>query len=69
MVLFDQAVSARESRAKSKTAEALAERAEKGEARQLLMDVILPVLADPSIPTSRSAASCGTGAKRHESGL
>jgi hypothetical protein len=48
--LFDQAVSARESRAKAKTNEALAERAKKGEARQLLMDVILPVLADPSIP-------------------
>jgi hypothetical protein len=50
VALFDQAVSARESRAKSKTDEALAERAKKGEARKLLMDVILPVLADPSIP-------------------
>ena len=50
VALFDQAVSARESRAKSKTDEALAERAKKGEARQLLMEVILPVLADPSIP-------------------
>lgn len=43
-------VSARESRAKSKTDEALIERAKAGEARQLLLDVILPVLADPSIP-------------------
>ncbi len=50
IALFDQAVSARESRAKSKTDEALVERAKKGEARQLMMDVILPVLADPSIP-------------------
>nr|WP_222721306.1 Tn3 family transposase [Actinomadura sp. HBU206391] len=50
IALFDQAVSARESRAKAKTDEALAERAKKGEVRQLLMDVILPVLADPSIP-------------------
>lgn len=50
VALFDQAVSARESRAKSRTEEALAERAKKGEARQLLMDVILPVLADPSVP-------------------
>ncbi len=50
VALFDQAVSARESRAKSRTEEALAERARKGEARQLLMDVILPVLADPSVP-------------------
>jgi len=50
VALFDQAVSARESRAKSRTEDALAERAKKGEARQLLMDVILPVLADPSVP-------------------
>ena len=50
VALFDQAVSARESRAKSRTEEALAERAKKGEARQLLVDVILPVLADPSVP-------------------
>ncbi|MFC9975593.1 hypothetical protein ACFVH6_32350 [Spirillospora sp. NPDC127200] len=47
--LFDQAVSARESRAKTRTDEALIERAKRGEDRQLLMDVILPVLADPSI--------------------
>jgi hypothetical protein len=50
VALFDQAVSARESRAKSKTDEALVERAKRGEARQLLMDVILPVLADPGVP-------------------
>ncbi|MEV7803162.1 Tn3 family transposase [Microbispora sp. NPDC088329] len=50
VMLFDQAVSARESRAKSKTDEALVERAKAGEARQLLLDVILPVLADTSIP-------------------
>ncbi|WP_220447666.1 Tn3 family transposase [Nonomuraea diastatica] len=50
VMLFDQAVSARESRAKSKTDEALIERAKAGEARQLLLDVILPVLADPAIP-------------------
>lgn len=49
VALFDQAVSARESRAKTKTDEALVERAKKGEARQLLMDLILPVLADPAI--------------------
>ena len=61
VALFDQAVSARESRAKSGTEEALAERAKKGEARQLLMDVILPVLADPSVPDEWSAAGCGTG--------
>lgn len=50
VALSDQAVSARESRAKSKTDEALIERAKKGEARQLVMEMILPVLADPSIP-------------------
>ncbi|WP_431921125.1 DUF4158 domain-containing protein [Nonomuraea jabiensis] len=50
VMLFDQAVSARESRAKSKTDEALIERAKAGEARHLLLDVILPVLADPAIP-------------------
>ncbi|MEV4362944.1 DUF4158 domain-containing protein [Nonomuraea sp. NPDC004186] len=50
VMLFDQAVSARESRAKTKTDEALIERAKAGEARQLLLEVILPVLADPSIP-------------------
>ncbi|WP_214415078.1 hypothetical protein [Sphaerisporangium fuscum] len=49
IALFDQAVSARESHAKAKTDEALAERAKKGEARQLLMDVILPILVDPGI--------------------
>jgi TnpA family transposase len=50
IALFDQAMSARESRAKAKTDEALVERAKKGEERQLLVDVILPVLADPGIP-------------------
>ena len=50
IALFDQAVSARESRARTRTDEELVERAKKGEYRQLLMDVILPVLADPSVP-------------------
>ncbi|WP_133061780.1 hypothetical protein [Streptosporangium minutum] len=50
VALFDQAVSARESRAKPKTDEALVERAKKGEDRQVVMDVILPVPADPAIP-------------------
>jgi hypothetical protein len=50
VALFDQAVSARESRAKTKTDEALVERAKTGEARQLLLQVVLPALADPSIP-------------------
>jgi hypothetical protein len=49
VALFDQAVSARESRAKAKTNEALIERAKQGEVRQLLLQVVLPVLADPGI--------------------
>ncbi|WP_433501788.1 Tn3 family transposase (plasmid) [Sphaerimonospora sp. CA-214678] len=56
VILFDQAVSARESRAKTKTDEALIERAKAGEARQLLLEVILPLLADPSIPDEQIGA-------------
>jgi hypothetical protein len=56
IALFDQAVSARESHAKAKTDDALAERAKKGEARQLLMDVILPVLIDPVIADEQVGA-------------
>ncbi|MEU4381746.1 Tn3 family transposase [Micromonospora echinofusca] len=48
--LFDQAVSAREARAKGRTEKALAERGKSGESRQALLDMILPVLADPGIP-------------------
>lgn len=47
--LFDQAVSARESRARNKMKEALAARASAGENRQALLDVILPVLVDTSV--------------------
>ena len=50
MAVFDQAISARESHAKVKNDKELSERAKKGEARQLLLEVILPILADPSIP-------------------
>lgn len=53
MTLFDQAVSARESRAKVKTDAALAERGKRGEVRQALLEMILPVLADPGIPDER----------------
>ncbi|MGW5682915.1 hypothetical protein [Nonomuraea sp. NPDC003754] len=53
VALFDQAVSARESRAKIKTDGALVERAKTGEARQLLLQVILPVLADSGVPDVR----------------
>ncbi|MFI5634722.1 Tn3 family transposase [Streptomyces sp. NPDC051664] len=47
--LFDQAVSARESRARTKMRAALAARAAAGEGRQALLDEILPVLLDPAI--------------------
>lgn len=50
IALFDQAVSARESRAKAKMEQALAERARTGEDRQRMLEAILGVLADESIP-------------------
>lgn len=48
--LFDQAVSARESKAARKMRDALAERGKAGEDRQVLLDSILAVAADPAIP-------------------
>jgi len=50
IAVFDQAISARESHARIKTDKQLSERARKGETRQLLLETILPVLADPSVP-------------------
>ena len=48
--LFDQAVSARESKAARKMRDALAERGKAGEDRQVLLDSILAIAADPAIP-------------------
>lgn len=48
--LFDQAISARETRARLKTDQQLVERAKAGEDRQALLDAILPVVLDPAIP-------------------
>jgi len=48
--LFDQAVSARESRARHKLTDQLAGRARRGEDKLVLAEEILPVLADPTIP-------------------
>lgn len=48
-------VSAREARAKVRTDKALAERGKSGESRQALLDLILPVLADPGIPDEQVA--------------
>jgi integrase len=54
VALSGQAVSARESRAKAKTDQALAERGKRGEARQALLEMILPALADPGIPDEQA---------------
>jgi hypothetical protein len=48
--LFDQAVSARESKAGQVMREALAERATAGEDRQALLDAILAIACDPAVP-------------------
>jgi len=48
--LFDQAVSARESKAARKMRDALAERGKAGEDRQALLDAVLAIVADPAIP-------------------
>ncbi len=50
VALFDQAVSARESRARHKLDGQLAERARAGEERQGLLDELLAILTDTSIP-------------------
>lgn len=47
--LFDQALSARESRARHKLVDQLAERAKRGEDKLALAEEILPVLVDPTI--------------------
>lgn len=51
--LFDQAVSARESRAKHKLADRLAERAKRSEDKLALAEQVLPLLADPAIADER----------------
>ncbi|MGC5051665.1 Tn3 family transposase [Micromonospora sp. DT48] len=49
LLLFDQAVSGRESAARQKVVEALAERAKGGENRQALLDEILTIVLDPGV--------------------
>ncbi|PZS26376.1 MAG: Tn3 family transposase, partial [Pseudonocardiales bacterium] len=49
LLLFDQALSARETVARAKMNEALAERAKGGENRQQLLDEILNVVLDPGV--------------------
>ncbi|MGW4641625.1 Tn3 family transposase [Sphaerisporangium sp. NPDC004334] len=48
--LFDQAVSARESKAERTMRDALAERGRAGEDRQSLLDDLLAIITDPAIP-------------------
>ncbi|MFJ2032321.1 Tn3 family transposase [Streptosporangium sp. NPDC087985] len=47
--LFDQAISARESKAERKMRDALAERGKAGEDRQALLDDLLAIITDPQI--------------------
>ena len=47
--LFDQAISGRESAARTRLSEMLAERARQGEDRQVLLDEILAITLDPGI--------------------
>jgi hypothetical protein len=49
LLLFDQAISGRESAAKAKMTEALAERARGGEDRQALLNEILSIVLDPVV--------------------
>ena len=49
LLLFDQALSGRESAAKERLTEVLAERARRGEDRQALLDGILQIVLDPEI--------------------
>ncbi len=49
LLLFDQALSARETVARAKMNEALAERAKGGENRQQLLDEILTIVLDPGV--------------------
>jgi len=49
LLLFDQALSAREAVARAKMNEALAERAKGGENRQQLLDEILTIVLDPAV--------------------
>jgi hypothetical protein len=49
LLLFDQALSGRESAARARMTEALAERARGGEDRQALLDDILKIVLDPDV--------------------
>jgi Domain of unknown function (DUF4158) len=56
VLLFDQAVSGRESAARTRLKEALAERARTGEDRQVLLDEILAIALDPGVAEEQVGA-------------
>jgi hypothetical protein len=58
LLLFDQALSGRESAARARLTEMLAERARGGEDRQALLDDILKIVLDLASPTTRWARGC-----------
>jgi hypothetical protein len=62
--LFDQAVSARESKAARKMRDALAERGRAGEDRQVLLDSVLAIAADPAIPDEQVGGLIRGGSDR-----
>jgi hypothetical protein len=59
VLLFDQALSGRESAARTRLREVLAERARDGEDRQVLLDEILAVILDLDIAGDQSGRCCG----------
>ena len=56
LLLFDQALSGRESAARARMTEALAERARGGENRQALLDDILKIVLDPGVSDDQVGA-------------
>jgi hypothetical protein len=58
LLLFDQALSGRESTARARLTEVLGERACGGENRQALLDDILRIVLDPEIGDDQSARGC-----------
>ena len=56
LLLFDQALSGRESAARARMTEALAERARGGENRQALLDDILKIVLDPGVSDGQVGA-------------
>ena len=56
LLLFDQALSGRESAARARMTEALADRARSGEDRQALLDDVLRIVLDPAVTDSEVGA-------------